>query len=79
MAVTLREFLETAVLRHRKGWTGALRILSCSAVAQRSHGVELQLHVEVIQHAYTSDGRYVEDPWVNDLQELEVMEGTVEE
>lgn len=62
-------------IRHKdEGWTGICEITDEVQISWSSHRMGFKVLYEITQDSYTPDGKYVEDPTIESLEELEFME-----
>lgn len=67
--------LPTFRVRHKtEGWTGTLEILDASPNAYGSHHLGMTANISISQDSHKPDGTYVEDPDIESLDELEIIE-----
>jgi hypothetical protein len=70
---TVSEVLDMRVRHKLLGWTGRLVVDDCYVSSHGSHTCNLRLAVVIVQDPRDEDGKYHEDPWVENLKELEVL------
>ena len=61
-------------IRHKKeGWTGTLVIEGINPTSWASHYMGINILANIIQDPKDKDGKYHEDPEIEDLDELEFI------
>jgi hypothetical protein len=70
---TLAEFLAVRVRHKKEGWTGVTTVEDCHGRYNSSHAMGMSVTLRIQQDTHDENGKYVEDPWVDDLEELEVL------
>lgn len=62
-------------IRHKKeGWTGTIEIVSEQEIYSASHRIGWRADYVIYQNSHKPNGKYVEDPSIDSLNELEFLE-----
>lgn len=73
--MTLKDLLAGVRVRHTKdGWTGTVYYESTEDRGYSSHVAFVNVRLTVVQNSHDENGKYYEDPDVQDAEELEVIQ-----